>query len=321
MTADQPQFIIALLAAVLVLVVLAAIVLLREASSKDVEARMKTVMSGARGGDDASDGYVGVTIAGLLERLGESVRRGTKLYSDDDLAAMEGMIAAAGLKPTQILPIVLGVKVIMMILVPVAAYIYTTASGYNLAIRIASVIMAVPGGLLLPDWIMRFLRRPYVSALQRGVGDSLDLLVICTEAGMGLESALEHVSREMRHSNRPMASALNSLLDELRVLPDRREALINFGRRTGVEGIRRMTAMLAQTLQYGTPLGQALRSVAGDLRRDRMIRLEERTARLPALLVFPLVFFIMPSMFIVMGGIPVLGLVDLLTSATGTGGQ
>ncbi|MBS0561631.1 MAG: type II secretion system F family protein, partial [Proteobacteria bacterium] len=158
--------------------------------------------------------------------------------------------------------------------------------------------------------------RPYVRALQRGVIDAIDLLVVCTEAGMGLEGALDTVSREMRHANPAMANALGTLLDELRVLPDRREALANFGARSPVDGLRRLATMLGQTLQYGTPLGQALRTVAGDLRRDRVIRLEERAVRLPAMLVFPLIAFIMPSVFIVMGGVPILRLLDMFAATT-----
>ncbi len=156
------------------------------------------------------------------------------------------------------------------------------------------------------------MRRPYVKALQRGIADALDLLVVCAEAGMGLESAIEQVAREMRGSNRAMSSALSTLLDELKVLPDRREALTNFGKRSGVEGLRKTSAILAQTLQYGTPLGQALRAVANELRRDRAVRFEEKAVRLPALLVFPLILFILPCLFIVMGASAMMRVFDVL---------
>jgi tight adherence protein C len=179
------------------------------------------------------------------------------------------------------------------------------------------VVIALPIGLLIPDWILGAIRRPYTRALRKGIADALDLLVVCTEAGMGLETALERVALEIRHSNPAMASALGTLLDELKVLPNRREALVNFGKRSGVDGIRRMATMLAQTLEYGTPLGQALRNVAGELRRERMARLEERAVRLPVLLVFPMIFLILPSLFIVMGGISFLKLLDTLNQMGG----
>ena len=129
---------------------------------------------------------------------------------------------------------------------------------------------------------------------------------------MGLESALEHVSREMRHSNVPMALALGRLLDDMRVLPDRREAFRNFAEGTGVQGARRVATMLSQSMKYGTPLSQALRSVATDLRRERMISLEAKAAKLPAMLTLPLIVFIMPTLFIVLIGPAILHLGDIM---------
>jgi tight adherence protein C len=109
---------------------------------------------------------------------------------------------------------------------------------------------------------------------------------------------------------------LSQLLDELLVLPDRREAFTNFGRRSGVEGIRRLATMLGQTLQYGTPLAEALRAVSGDLRRERMVALEARCVKLPAMLVMPLLVFIMPALFIVLGASPVIRVLDSLHNMT-----
>jgi tight adherence protein C len=120
----------------------------------------------------------------------------------------------------------------------------------------------------------------------------------------------------MALSNRPMAVALSTLLDDLRVLPDRREAFTNFGARSGVEGLRRMATMLGQSLQYGTPLSNALRAVAGELRRQRMSDLEAKAVKLPALLIFPMVFFIMPSLYIVLLGTSFLRLYDTLGQFT-----
>ena len=317
MIPDRITMVVALLASLMVLVGGASLLMLREAARRDLARRVQSVTGGKALDDDDSTQSLGSMIAGMLRRLGNAVRRGTQLYSDNDLASLEGMIIAAGYRPQQVLPVVLGAKVVMIVVVPVSAYIYCAASGLTPIFRFGAAVMALPVGLLLPDWIMRILRGPYVNALRKGVADALDLLVVCTEAGMGLESALDRVAREMRLSNRPMAAALTTLSEELRVLPDRKEALTNFGNRSGVEGIRRMSVMLAQTLQYGTPLGQALRSVAAELRRERMIRLEERAVRLPALMVFPLVFFILPSLFIVMGAIPLLGLLDILAAAGG----
>ena len=127
---------------------------------------------------------------------------------------------------------------------------------------------------------------------------------------MGLESALEHISREMRHSNAAMSLALSRLLDDMRVLPDRADAFRNFAEGTGVQGARRVATMLSQSMKYGTPLSQALRSVAVDLRRERMIALEGKAAQLPVKLTLPLMLFVLPTLFIVLLGPAILTLSD-----------
>jgi tight adherence protein C len=244
--------------------------------------------------------------------IGATVRSRTQFYSEHDILALEGMISASGFRPHAVLPVVLGVKVVMAVGVPLAAVLYGRVFALTGTHQLLTICASVPLGLLGPEWALTLLRRPYLAALRRGVPDALDLLVVCSEAGMGLESALEHVSQEIQHSNPAISVALAKLLDDLRVLPDRRDAFRNFADRTGVEGARRVATMLGQSMQYGTPLSQALRTVALDLRRERMIALEAKAIRLPVLLVLPLILFIMPSLFIVLAGPSVLKLMDSL---------
>jgi tight adherence protein C len=246
----------------------------------------------------------------LLSGLGEIVRGRTRLYSERDIATLENLITASGRKPRNVLPVLLGLKVVLLIGVPAAALLYAEAADMTLKQQGFAMLLALPFGVLGPDWTIAYLRRPYLRALRRGVPDALDLLVVCTEAGMGIETALEHISQEMIASNPPMAMALSRLLDDIRVLPDRRDAFRNFAERTGVEGAKRVATMMAQSIQYGTPLSQTLRAVAIDLRRERVQALEARAARLPVLLTLPLILFIMPSLFIVLIGPTIMGLSD-----------
>lgn len=312
---DRMLLIASLLLATVLLVAVAVVMLLREAARRDLDLRVQAVVGAGAASNEEEGQSLRTAIADAVRQLGNAIRSGTKLYSDTELMALEGLIAAAGHNPRRVLPLVLGSKLVLMVLLPINMYIYLRFADLSSFVQIGGAIAAAPIGLLIPDWIIAAIRRPHVRSLRLGVADALDLLVVCTEAGMGLESALEQVAREMMQSNRSMATALSTLGDELRVLPDRRVALNNFGTRSGVEGIRRMATMLAQSLHYGTPLGSALRAVAGELRRDRLLRLEEKAVRLPVLMVFPLIFFIMPSLFIVMGGIPLLGLLDVVTAA------
>jgi len=290
----------------------ASVLMLQEARQRDIESRVVAAVAGRIG--DRQDRPRLAGIASVLHALGAWVMRGGKLYSGKDLVGLETMIASSGYNPRRMLPVVVGGKVLLTVLIPSIAAAWCYAADVTPTTRVEAIGASIPLALLAPEWILSAIRRPYASALSRGVIDALDLLIVCSEAGLGLESAIERVARELRFANRPTAMALDGLLDELRVLPDRREAFANFARRTGVDGMQRLATMLAQSQQYGTPLGQALRSVAADLRRDRLVKLEERAAKLPAKLVMPLILFIMPCLIIILVGSSFLRLFDFLGS-------
>ncbi|MBS0644471.1 MAG: type II secretion system F family protein [Proteobacteria bacterium] len=319
MNVEQPLLFWGLIGGALLLVVTAVLVLTREAKARDLRNRVQIVSSGttilvpgSAGGDRERE----VSLGSLVRRLGDWIRESGKMYSEKDIDLLSSVIAAAGHEPRTWLPIVLGAKVLFLAgsLLAVIAYCIITDAEFGRWMVLLA--LAMPFGIMVPEAILKFLRRRHAKALSRGLPDALDLLVVCTEAGLGLETAMDQVSREMRGSNPEIAVAFANFLDELRVLPDRREAFVNFGRRSGVEGIRRMATVLAQTLQLGTPLGQALRSMAGELRRERMTKLEEKAVRLPGLLVFPLIFCILPVLLITLVGPSMLSLMDMLQQSS-----
>jgi tight adherence protein C len=129
---------------------------------------------------------------------------------------------------------------------------------------------------------------------------------------MGLESALERVAEEMTQANPVMARVLRGLLDDLRILPNRNDAFENLASTS--EGLRRFGTMVSQSLQYGTPLSQALRTIAADLRQERITKLEERAHKLGVKLTVPMVLFMLPAMFVILGGSPFLHLVHAFDS-------
>lgn len=251
--------------------------------------------------------------SGRLGRIGEWSRR---FYSPESLDHLRSVIHASGFNPHRTLPILLGAKLAMTVLVPIV--------GVLLALLLPSPIekLVVSGvsiilGILLPDMILAAVRNKFRNALTRGTPDALDLLVVCSEAGMGLESAVERVATEMRQSHTALSSILETLLDDLRVLPHRRDAFMNLGTRSGTDGLRRLGSMLSQALQYGTPLSRALRATADELRRDRMNKLEEKAVKLPAKLIFPMIAFIMPSLYIILLGPSFMRLYDVLGGIVG----
>ena len=168
--------------------------------------------------------------------------------------------------------------------------------------------------MMLPNWVMGLIRRPYQAALRRGIPDALDLMVVCAEAGLGLELAVERVAQEMKQSNRPVGVEFSLLMHEMRIYPDRRIALTNLAERTGQNALKRLAATVMQTLKYGTPLSQGLRTLAAEMRNERMIQFEERAGKLPALLVMPMMLFILPCLFIIIMGKPASQLMGVFAS-------
>lgn len=127
-------------------------------------------------------------------------------------------------------------------------------------------------------------------------------MVICAEAGLGFEPAINRVAAEIRQAHPAISEEFGKTASELRVAADSRMALINMGKRTGLESIKRMTSMLVQTMRYGTPLGDALRVLSAEMRQEMLIRYETRAARLPVLLTIPMILFILPCIFLIVGG-------------------
>ncbi|TVS00255.1 MAG: type II secretion system F family protein [Rhodospirillales bacterium] len=150
-------------------------------------------------------------------------------------------------------------------------------------------------------------------AVRKGIPDAMDLLVICAEAGLSLDAALKRVAREMSRAAPEVAEEFALTAIELGFLPDRRKALTNLAQRCQIEPVRSLINTLIQTERYGTPLAHALRVLAAEYRNERMMRAEEKAAKLPAVLTVPLILFIMPALLIVLIGPGILRVLDALT--------
>jgi tight adherence protein C len=212
------------------------------------------------------------------------------------------------------MPIFVSAKLASLLALPGLTYAAAMLGGYPGGKQVLFVIFSLVPALMLPNWVIAFIRRRYQAALRSGIPDALDLMVVCTEAGLGLESAIERVAQEMRQSNQAVGVEFSTLNHEMRLFPDRRAALVNLAERTGQPGLQRFAATVAQTLRYGTPLGQGLRTLAAEMRNERMIQFEERAGKLPALLVLPMMLFILPCLFIVLLGEPISQLLAALST-------
>lgn len=244
----------------------------------------------------------------LARWVGQAVL-GSGLVNGETLTELQRTVVAAGFRGPRAVAVFIGAKVMLMGGLPVAMLLLT--AGQNPVLRNFLVAGAAVAGLVMPDMVLRRMRASHAAQVERGLADALDLMVICAEAGLPLEAAVERVATEMQDANRAVSAEFANVATELRILSDRREALQNMGDRTGLDSLRRLGGTLAQTLQYGTPLSQALRTLATELRHETLMRFEARAARLPALLTLPTIAFILPCIFLIVGGPAVLRVLDL----------
>jgi tight adherence protein C len=293
-------------AAAVCLAIIAAILLARSAEDRDIAGRVQSVLR--PNVDQTAESASGLTAAAApFRRLGEKLRNST-LVSDKDLEDFQLAIASAGLNARAAVPTFIGVKAVLLLGLPIVTGIYCYV---NLVAPMRTALMvtvSIMVGMFGPNLFLTYLKRKHQEKLRKGLPDALDLLVVTAEAGMGIETALDRVAREIEANNRPLAISFLVLVQELRMLPDRRQALERFAQRSDFEGFKRLGGTLSQTLKYGTPLAQALRVLAAEMRQDRMLRIEEKAIRLPAVLVIPLILFIMPAVFIALVGPSVLQL-------------
>jgi len=166
-------------------------------------------------------------------------------------------------------------------------------------------------GFFLPSYILKSLVARRTQAVEMGLADALELLVVSVEAGLALEDALDRVVVEMKRSQPILAEELATTSADLKILPSRDQALLNLAERVDVPSVRSVVSTLSQTMRYGTPLAQAMRVVASELRNDMLLKLEERANKMPVLLTVPMIVFIMPSVFLIIGGPAFLHLMDI----------
>jgi len=174
------------------------------------------------------------------------------------------------------------------------------------------LLIAVVAGYLLPDiWLTRRVRSRQ-QTLRLALPDALDLLVICVEAGLGLDQAMLYISRELRIAHPRLCEEFDLVNAEMHVGKTRLEALRSLSTRTGVDDIQALVATLIQTDRFGTSIANSLRIHSDALRTKRRQRAEEMAAKTTVKLVFPLVFFIFPALFVVIMGPAVITMLHTL---------
>ncbi len=288
-------------------IVVAAYLVTRTIAERDLTRNVERVLRGERALEQTSN--VRDRLIALVRHLGSYAQQ-LSIFSQKDIAELERAARTAGYAPEAAVPVVIGGKLLLLLACPAVAYALTR--NFAAPTPIISAAVGVVIGMFGPNAAISYARQQRMKALRVGLSDCLDLLVVCAEAGLGLESAIDRVASEMRHSNHQVAQEFMTLGQDLRLSSDRGAALMRMGERTGLDNFQRLTMTLAQTLRYGTPLGQALRLLAIEMRTDRMLRLEEKAARLPTMMMLPLAAFILPCLFIVVAGPAALRIMSLM---------
>jgi tight adherence protein C len=225
-----------------------------------------------------------------------------KLTRGEEAQSTADKLMKAGYRSREALVIYMGIRLLLPVVLTTIVFIVVAMLHLAMARLILSGTGIAVVATYLPPMILKRITAARNRRFTRALPDVLDLLVICAEGGLSLDGALNRVSREFRRFLPEMADELGLTGIELGFLPSRRDALENLAKRVGIPGIQSLTHTLVQTERYGTPLAQSLRTLSTELREERMLKAEEKAAKLPATMTVPMILFILPAVFIILVG-------------------
>jgi tight adherence protein C len=248
------------------------------------------------------------------QRLGAKIAV-TQIIGTAKQTSLLSALVAAGIKGHGHLAALITVKFCTAAaVVPLCWSVLEWRQFFVAAPTIRLLIVAGTGilGWHCPEVILSRLATRRRRRLESGMPDALDLLVICAQAGLSLDHAIEQVGQFLRPCNKEVAKEFAATAAEMRVLPIRTRALENLAARTEIASLRSVVVTLSQSIKFGTSLTESLKILASEMRVDRLARFEERAARLPVLLTLPLMVFVLPSLIMVIGTPLVLRTLDML---------
>jgi len=243
-----------------------------------------------------------------------------KVLQESQVVKAQGQLMQAGIRSKDlafviifarlVLPVVIGGA--MIILVYLVDYFPDWGAFKRYGLVAATLILAYKA----PDLWLKNRVTKRTSAIRKGLPDALDLLVICAEAGLTVDAAFGRVARELGRAYPELGDEFALTSIELGFLTDRRLAFENLAKRIDLDSVRGVVTTMIQTEKYGTPLASALRVLSAEFRNERMMRAEEKAARLPAIMTVPLILFILPVLFIVILGPASCSIHDALLSSS-----
>jgi tight adherence protein C len=250
-------------------------------------------------------------LAHVLHKL-EPVNKYLLPTQEKERSHMERQLAFAGFRTQNALPLFYSIKTALAVVFFCAVLLFSNwlpqvSTGRLLFLALLGAFI----GLVLPNLALNHLVGRRQKRLRDGFPDALDMLVVCVEAGLGLTASIQRVAEELRFSHPELGAELALVTAEMRAGVDREVALRGLAARTGLEDIHGLVSLLVQTLKFGTSIADTLRVYAEEFRDKRMQRAEEKAAKIGTKLVFPLVFCLFPSFFVVAIGPAVIRLAEV----------
>ena len=246
----------------------------------------------------------------LLSFLGES----TKPRNEAELSHVRRMLSQAGYRSADAPIMFFGVKLFIAALLPVVLSLLSLPTMQTLPAtqRMFLLVLLAVIGFYAPNlWVWHAVQQRK-RQLMLGFPDAMDLMVVCVEAGLGLDAAIHRTAQEIQTNHKVLSEELQLVEVGLRAGQSRQDALRNLSLRTGLEDVKTFTSLLIQTDRFGTNVAQALRVHADSMRTKRRLRAEEIAAKIPAKLMFPLICFILPCLVIVVIGPGIIRIVRVL---------
>jgi len=229
-----------------------------------------------------------------------------KVLQDSQVKAAQIKLMQAGIRSKEyavavifgrlVLPIVFGGLMVYIVYGTDSFATYSPLKRYGIVA--VTFILAYKA----PDLFLKNKIDKRSNAIRKGLPDALDLLVICAEAGLTVDAAFNRVARELGRAYPELGDEFTLTAIELGFLSERRQAFENLAMRVKLDALKGVVTTMVQTEKYGTPLASALRVLSAEFRNERMMRAEEKAARLPAIMTVPLILFILPVLFVVILG-------------------
>ena len=237
----------------------------------------------------------------MKERL-----EGMKVLQESQVKIIQQKLAQAGIRNKELAVVVIFARMVLPVVLGfagvVALYWLEMFPDWGSFKRFMAFAALIVAGYKGPELYLKNKSNKRTDAIRKGLPDALDLLVICAEAGLTVDAAFNRVAKELGRAYPELGDEFALTAIELSFLTERRQAFENFAYRVDLDAVKGVVTTMIQTERYGTPLASALRVLSAEFRNERMMRAEEKAARLPAIMTVPLILFILPVLFIVILG-------------------